>query len=216
MSKTTRDELQAIKERIVLLAEADILLGENVANVAKKYGFKGVAQMAASLAVSGHTKALTDIERDALCANLRRIIEGKNISIGHIASRIGMTYSAVRHWINGRSSPLPCLIPTLAKLLGITKDELLTPPEPEIEIVATNGRKLDGTATAIVVKPTSVKACNPNDSTMDSEFISRRANFWYVFRGGRFYMSIDGMKGYTPNELAAFADELYEVAEKMA
>ena len=60
---------------------------------------------------------------------LKQIRESKGKSQKEIASALGVTESAVSHWENGRYLPTVDKLQQMAKILGVTVDELLADPE---------------------------------------------------------------------------------------
>lgn len=62
---------------------------------------------------------------------LRRLRTERNLSVAYVAERIGVTHSVIRkaeeNWFQVRAHRLP----TLAKMLGVTTDYLLTGHDPD-------------------------------------------------------------------------------------
>ncbi len=73
-------------------------------------------------------------------ANLRR---EKNLKQDDLASMLSVSPQAVSKWENDQTCPDISLLPELAKILGVTVDELLSgkQPESEVEYVPKGQRK---------------------------------------------------------------------------
>ncbi len=59
----------------------------------------------------------------------------KNLSQNDLAGMLNVTRQAVSKWERGKALPDMYLMPEIAKILGVTVDELLTGKEPEKEII---------------------------------------------------------------------------------
>ena len=75
--------------------------------------------------------------------NIKQLRQQKNMTQEQIAEKLGVTYQAVSKWENDISCPDITLLPSLAKKLGMTLDELLVGEEaaPRAEVIPPEERK---------------------------------------------------------------------------
>lgn len=62
-------------------------------------------------------------------SNLRKIMDDKNISTAYIADELGISIQAIYHWFYGISLPTIDNLVIVARLLGVTVDDILVVEE---------------------------------------------------------------------------------------
>lgn len=72
---------------------------------------------------------------------IAKLRKQQGMSQEHLAEKIGVSSQAVSKWENDASCPDISLLPRLAKLLGITVDELLTGNSNEVKLLPAEQRK---------------------------------------------------------------------------
>ena len=65
--------------------------------------------------------------------NIRNYRKKNDLTQEEFAERLGVTYQSVSRWENGNTYPDIELLPAIAKVLGITLDELMGMTEEEKE-----------------------------------------------------------------------------------
>ncbi len=76
--------------------------------------------------------------------NIQRLRRKQRISQGELAEQLGLSVQAVSKWETGKANPDLLLLPRLAKLLGVTIDELFSGEEAEPAYAETLGQNLAG------------------------------------------------------------------------
>jgi len=107
-------------------AELEIHNGMPILKAVKTFGYKDTQSMMMSIMHRGKLLPLTNAEK--LC-----FFDQINHRIGHafdrkrIAKTIGLSTDTLEGWASGQRMPAPCLINNIAKALGCTRDDLLSP-----------------------------------------------------------------------------------------
>ena len=78
---------------------------------------------------------------ESIGQRISKLRKAKGMSQENLAEKIGVTSQAVSKWENDASCPDIGLLPQLAKLLGVTVDELLTGMSDEVRLVPSEQRK---------------------------------------------------------------------------
>lgn len=72
---------------------------------------------------------------------IARLRKEKGMSQENLAEKLGVSSQAVSKWENDQSCPDISLLPQLARLLGITADELLTGKSDQVQLLPEKQRK---------------------------------------------------------------------------
>ena len=78
---------------------------------------------------------------ETLGKRIARLRKDKGMSQETLAEKIGVSSQAVSKWENDLSCPDISLLPQLARLLGVTADELLTGEANPVQLLPENQRK---------------------------------------------------------------------------
>ena len=78
---------------------------------------------------------------DTIGNRISKYRKAKGLTQEDLASRLGVSSQAVSKWENDAACPDISLLPELARILGITTDELLTGKGPEVPVVALDNKK---------------------------------------------------------------------------
>lgn len=78
---------------------------------------------------------------ETMGSRISRLRKGKGLSQEMLAEKLGVSSQAVSKWETGQSCPDISLLPSLAKLLDVTVDELLTGNSHEVRVVPEGRRK---------------------------------------------------------------------------
>ena len=78
---------------------------------------------------------------ETLGKRIARLRKEKAMSQENLAERIGVSSQAVSKWENDQSCPDISLLPQLARLMGVTADELLTGQSDQVQLLPESQRK---------------------------------------------------------------------------
>ncbi len=78
---------------------------------------------------------------ETIGTRIARLRKEKHLSQETLAEKIGVSAQAVSKWENDQSCPDISLLPTLAKTLDVSLDELLTGHSNQVELLPKNKRK---------------------------------------------------------------------------
>lgn len=78
---------------------------------------------------------------ETIGSRISKLRKGKNMTQEELASLMGVSSQAVSKWENDVSCPDISLLPQLAKVLGVTTDELLTGKNDTVQMLPAEQRK---------------------------------------------------------------------------
>lgn len=125
------EQAHALKVEAALQAEKAIHGGMKADRATKEFRFPTYNALAASIKSNG-TWQLSKAEKEILKQTIGVIAREKGVGRGTIAGVLGVSRECVGNWLGGTNTPLGCMLPNLARALGVTEERLLTPIVPKV------------------------------------------------------------------------------------
>ena len=129
MHEYTMDYSKQVKQFIdnkAVQAELEIHNGMPVLKAVKSFGYKNAQAMLCSIMHRGKLLPLTNAEKSNFHEQINHRITN-TFERKKIARLLGLSNDTLEGWTTGQRAPAPCLINNIARALGCTRDDLLSP-----------------------------------------------------------------------------------------